>query len=219
MTNLYFVRHGKTYFNDYGKMQGWSDTPLLNESIELANKLGKNLREIPFDCVYSSDSGRVFETRRSILETYGEIKEKRVDARLREMNFGEAEGESVKDLMDTISQAHGYESFEATKDKISAIDRCNWIHQHHRYPSAESKQQFHHRVSSILDEIITEANKNNYKHVLVVSHGLTTLMLLECCGYKENVFTSFDNLSVSKVNVEYPDFDIEYVNNNSFLKR
>ncbi|MGN1284706.1 MAG: histidine phosphatase family protein, partial [Candidatus Limosilactobacillus intestinavium] len=27
-TNVYFIRHGETYFNCFARLQGWSDTPL-----------------------------------------------------------------------------------------------------------------------------------------------------------------------------------------------
>lgn len=60
--NVYLVRHGKTMFNTSRRVQGWSDTPLTNEGIEVAEFLGRGLREIPFDAVYTSDRGRTIET-------------------------------------------------------------------------------------------------------------------------------------------------------------
>lgn len=59
--NVYLVRHGKTMFNTSRRVQGWSDTPLTNEGIEVAEFLGRGLREIPFDAVYTSDRGRTIE--------------------------------------------------------------------------------------------------------------------------------------------------------------
>lgn len=51
--NVYLVRHGKTMFNTSRRVQGWSDTPLTNEGIEVAEFLGRGLRETPFDAIYT----------------------------------------------------------------------------------------------------------------------------------------------------------------------
>ena len=40
---FYFVRHGKTLFNLKGRMQGWCDSPLLDEGIQQA----KNVASAP----------------------------------------------------------------------------------------------------------------------------------------------------------------------------
>lgn len=45
---LYFVRHGRTLWNQEGRFQGASgDSPLLPESIETLKRLGQYLEEIP----------------------------------------------------------------------------------------------------------------------------------------------------------------------------
>ena len=45
---LYFVRHGRTVWNQEGRFQGASgDSPLLPESIDTLKKLGQYLKEIP----------------------------------------------------------------------------------------------------------------------------------------------------------------------------
>ena len=53
---LYFVRHGRTVWNQEGRFQGASgDSPLLPESIDTLKQLGQYLKEIPFNQIYSSD--------------------------------------------------------------------------------------------------------------------------------------------------------------------
>ncbi|PCZ88098.1 histidine phosphatase family protein, partial [Listeria monocytogenes] len=87
--NVYLVRHGKTMFNTSRRVQGWSDTPLTNEGIEVAEFLGRGLREIPFDAVYTSDRGRTIETAGIVLresnQAHLEINELRD---FREFGFG-----------------------------------------------------------------------------------------------------------------------------------
>lgn len=60
---LYFVRHGRTLWNQEGRFQGASgDSPLLPESIETLKRLGQYLKEIPFDQIYSSDLPRAVKS-------------------------------------------------------------------------------------------------------------------------------------------------------------
>ena len=48
---LYILRHGKTEWNRLGKVQGCVDIPLAEEGISLAAKVGRALKEVPFDPV------------------------------------------------------------------------------------------------------------------------------------------------------------------------
>lgn len=43
--SLYFVRHGQTYLNKNLRMQGWADTPLTPEGIEIVKESGRGLAE------------------------------------------------------------------------------------------------------------------------------------------------------------------------------
>ena len=50
---LYILRHGKTEWNRLGKVQGCVDIPLAEEGISLAAKVGRALKEVPFDLCLS----------------------------------------------------------------------------------------------------------------------------------------------------------------------
>jgi len=67
-TTVYFVRHGQTYFNRYNRMQGWADSPLTEQGILDADKVGQRLAQIKFDQAYCSDTGRARSTARLILK-------------------------------------------------------------------------------------------------------------------------------------------------------
>ncbi|WP_054950330.1 phosphoglycerate mutase family protein [Numidum massiliense] len=71
---LYVTRHGKTHFNTVRRVQGWSDTPLTDEGVRVAEQLGKGLKKenVHFDAAYSSDSGRARETARIVLDSIGQ---------------------------------------------------------------------------------------------------------------------------------------------------
>lgn len=65
---VYFARHGKTLFNTFDRVQGWADTPLTEEGVQVARYLGEGLKGIKFDSFYSSDAGRQRETMAVILK-------------------------------------------------------------------------------------------------------------------------------------------------------
>ena len=59
---FYYVRHGRTLFNEVGKMQGWSDSPLTEEGIANAYQAKKLLEDINFNHIYTSTSERCIDT-------------------------------------------------------------------------------------------------------------------------------------------------------------
>lgn len=85
-SRLWLVRHGATEWSEAGRLSGWTDVPLSPGGREQARRLGSRLAERAFDGVWSSDLGRAVETAR--LARGGA----RLDARLRELDFGELEG-------------------------------------------------------------------------------------------------------------------------------
>ena len=68
MTVIYLVRHGQTYFNRYNKMQGWSDSPLTQQGIHDAQRIGKIFENTRFSYIASSDAHRARQTAQIIIE-------------------------------------------------------------------------------------------------------------------------------------------------------
>jgi Fructose-2,6-bisphosphatase len=65
---IYLVRHGRTWFNRYNKMQGWSDTPLAPEGIEVAKQAAHALKDVDFAAAFSSDARRAIDTCKLIVD-------------------------------------------------------------------------------------------------------------------------------------------------------
>ena len=65
--NLIVVRHGKTYFNRYNKLQGWGNSPLTEAGIADAQRVGETLANVSFKAAYSSDTTRAMDTAKYIL--------------------------------------------------------------------------------------------------------------------------------------------------------
>ena len=51
---LYIVRHGKTYWNNERKIQGWADIDLTEEGRRVACESAEGMKDIPFDHIFSS---------------------------------------------------------------------------------------------------------------------------------------------------------------------
>ena len=71
MTTILLARHGETDWNRKGIWQGWADPPLNDAGRAQARRLADQLRETPFDAVYSSDLQRARETAELVAEPHG----------------------------------------------------------------------------------------------------------------------------------------------------
>lgn len=62
--HIYLIRHGETYFNSIGKIQGWCDSPLSEKGIAQAKRARQMIidKGIEFDAAYSSTQGRAMDT-------------------------------------------------------------------------------------------------------------------------------------------------------------
>lgn len=73
MTKLYFIRHGKTEWNQEGRFQGKDgDSPLLTESFKQIKLLGAALADVPFTHAFTSPIKRAVDTAELTLEAMGE---------------------------------------------------------------------------------------------------------------------------------------------------
>ena len=53
--SFYFIRHGRTLFNTQHKVQGWCDSPLVEEGVAAARAIGSKLAGVEFARAYASD--------------------------------------------------------------------------------------------------------------------------------------------------------------------
>lgn len=88
---IYLFRHGETDWNKAKRLQGQSDIPLNEFGRELAVKTAEALKDVRFDAAFSSPLCRASETAKIILA--GRETPLILDARLKEINFGEWEGQ------------------------------------------------------------------------------------------------------------------------------
>ena len=152
MLRLYITRHGETEWNTEKRMQGWKDSNLTQKGVENAIALGNRLKDVDFNCIYSSSSQRTIRTAELIRGN----RSIRIipDDNLREINLGEWEGKTSAEFEKLDKQGHKA-FFEAP----------------HLYvpKSGESYFQVRDRTEAVLNKIINENEKGN---VLIVTHAV-----------------------------------------------
>ncbi|BAK21696.1 histidine phosphatase family protein [Melissococcus plutonius] len=220
-TKLYIVRHGKTMFNTIGRTQGWSDTPLTKEGVEIIHYLGKGLKEIPFINAYSSDSGRAMQTAQIILGEHpaGSTIPYQTDARIREWCFGSLDGGYNGELWGVVPRILAFKNYDEMmthhityKELANAIieaDTANW---------AEPYSKIHERVWEGFKNIAHQTEKNGGGNTLVVSHGLTISFLLSLIDSTLPMQISLENGSVTTLLYAKDRFTIDKVNNIQYIK-
>lgn len=94
-TTIMLIRHGETEWNILGKFQGTTDIPLSDEGIRQAFLLKERLNN-DFDYIFSSPLKRAYETAKILCD--GSKKQVNIVEEIREINFGQWEGLTIKDI-------------------------------------------------------------------------------------------------------------------------
>jgi len=221
---LYILRHGKTLFNNEHRAQGWSDTPLTQEGIEVAEKAGRALQPVRFIAAWSSDSGRARETAALILAKQQKKPPLQERKGLREVFFGSFEGDTNKAMQTAAAIKGGYGSAAQMlvafdSGKLTILDVVNMIHAADPTGQAENYAQVAQRVTAAIEEIASQAQQQGGGKVLIVTHGMAIMTLLRELGDKTGTH-SLDNASLTKIRyTDSGEFIIEAINDLSYMQR
>ena len=154
---FWFVRHGQTLFNLFGRIQGQCDSPLSKKGIRDAERARDALRYVPFDKAFCSSLGRTEDTANIIAEPHGIIPKR--EKLLMERFAGELEGALVSDpAVNTV-----IERTRATGD---------WS-----MFGGENISDLKKRTRKALEEVVRQCQDGD--KVLVVSHGAFCLSMLD----------------------------------------
>lgn len=101
MTKLYFIRHGKTEWNNEGRFQGANgDSPLLPESYQQIELLGKHLQDIKFAHAFASPIKRARTTADETIRYLKQRPELTLQSGLVEFGMGVWEGKTFVDVQE-----------------------------------------------------------------------------------------------------------------------
>lgn len=147
------IRHGQTEHNNKRILQGHLDTELNASGQNEASLAGQRLKaELgSVDGIWSSDLKRCKQSLSAILkisELESNVKKLEYWKELRERSMGDLEGLSVQEAR----------SKALTENK-------------HFHDYGESRQEAVGRLNSAFDKIVDQSLKNDYKNIVIVSHG------------------------------------------------
>lgn len=216
---FYFMRHGETYFNLYGRMQGWSNAPLTPQGIRDVQRSGMGLADIHFDAIYSSDLQRTIDTAKIVLEENHYKDELNIIPmkEFREVRFGSFEGLDVKEVwpkvMEEIKLKHGLPK----GDQVEIREFLNTMKEIDPYHHAENYVEFWYRVESGLLKLLNR-HAGTDQNILVVCHGMTIRNLLHglIADYQET--DPLKNASVSIVKYQSGQFHLIAYNQTSHFQ-
>ncbi len=149
--SFYFLRHAETEHNQQGLCAGSQiDSFLTFQGIQQAQKLQEKIRHLEVDHVISSPLLRTRHTAAIATQALHPIM---IEPDLREWDLGDFEGAPVSDFVTTVDT----------------------LPSHVPLPNGESKSQLTKRVLNGLNRWLSTHGND----ILVVSHGLVFLALLE----------------------------------------
>ena len=162
---LYVLRHGKTSWNALRKVQGAADIPLAKEGIDLAEKVGENLKDVPFDLCFTSPLLRARQTAMLVLGRRAEQIPVISDKRIQEIDFGVLEGTQFKDEEGNVI---------SREMEVFFKDPQNFP----RPENGENISDILKRTREFWEEKINDPSLQD-KTILIASHGCAVRALLQ----------------------------------------
>lgn len=150
-TRILLVRHGETDWNDSGRIQGHSDTPLNAAGRQQAQRVAQRLAREPIRALYSSDLSRAFETATIMGVPLGLTVV--ASPRLRERQYGVWEGLTSAEIQMRYPEQFGI--WRARSTDFAP-------------PQGETRSEL---LTRALAELETIARRHVSEMVVVVTHG------------------------------------------------
>lgn len=221
---IYLVRHGKTFFNTTGQVQGFADSPLTDKGITQAKQVGKGLKDTKFDLAYSSDLGRQRNTAKLILAE-NEKKTPKLSEHdgFKEWNYGGFEGKTNAEMWTPIFEANDLKFDEDWTDYDKLVNKlgdegvADAIAESDPLKVAESYKDITKRGQAAMDKVVADAKKKKAKNVLIVSSGSMIPTLLEMLVPGEYQGEAIDNCSVTTLKYKDNNYSVAKINDTQYL--
>ena len=204
---LYFVRHGRTEWNEEGRIQGANgDSPLLESSIQQLEALGRHLSQTHFDAAYSSDLPRAVHTAQILLKQNQHPTSLQETPALREWQLGRLEGGKIVEL-----KALYPEEMKAFRHNLAEF--------HHDIFGAESVEETTQRTVNFIKSLKDKSGEA----ILIVGHGANlTASIRSLLGYKTEELRKNGGLTNASVTIlttdDFEHFYLETWNDTSYME-
>ncbi len=200
---IFVARHGQTPLNAVNCMQGQIDVELSELGKRQAEELKERLKEENFEHIYTSPLIRAYDTAKKASE-YHDCPFK-TDDRIKEMNFGEWEGNPI----------------EKVKSEGGEPAYYFWNEPHNFHiTTGETFYQLIDRVGDFLDMIVEE---HKGQKVLIVCHGMVVRAILTYVQNRD-VSEMYNNPPIRNASITVFDYDgknanIEVISDDSHITK
>lgn len=219
---IYLVRHGKTWFNTTGQVQGFADSQLTDDGKEQASIVGKGLSDMEFVSAYSSELGRQRNTAKLILaENNHAVPEIIEHDGFKEWNYGGFEGKTNEEMWNPVMNSYDLEFDEEWSDYAELVEIlgddgiADAIAEHDPLGAAETYDEITTRGKEAMNLVV---ENNQAGNVLIVSSGSMIPTLLEILVPGEYQGESIDNGSVTILKYKDGEYTLDVLGDTSYLK-
>ena len=214
---LLLVRHGLSSFNKERRIQGRDDlSNLSEEGHEQAQALGRSLKDVSIQAIYSSPLQRAAATTASLLETQGgQAPDPVFDDGLLEVDLEPWSGQTIDELMQGSTEAYKIWKQRPMELELQRRDGSSYK------PLPELMEQARGFISTLLERHPATGNDT----VLVVAHNaILRCLMLVLLEEPDHGFRRLrvDNTSLSVFNIRPgdngPQVQIECLNSTTHLQ-
>ncbi len=222
---LYIARHGKTLMNTLDMVQGWCDSPLTKEGVEVAEHLGRGLKDIHFRAAYCSTLRRTRQTAETVLKAKGQEGLQIVEKDgFKEAGFGSFEAGPNKIMWGNAALFLQYTSYEKMYEdivakKITYNEALDAIKKLDTMNLAEDANTLRLRTQSALKEVAEAEVEKGEGNILIIAHGMSILSMLGSLGGDKILKGHLDNAAVCKVIYQNGGFTVESMGDMSFVEK
>ncbi|MBF0648315.1 histidine phosphatase family protein [Dysgonomonas sp. GY75] len=222
---LYIARHGKTMMNTLDRVQGWCDSPLTKEGIDVARYLGYGMSDINFRTAYCSDLRRTVQTTKIVLGAKGQEDIPVIElAGLREACFGSFEADFNHHMWNSAALYLHHTSSESMikaimEKEISYREVLDAVKKLDKMGMAENFSQVEARTQESLLEIAKNESRYGDGNILVISHGMSILAMLLGLGGDKLFKKPLENAAVCKVIYQDGKFTVESMADMSYVEK
>ena len=157
LTKLILIRHGQSIWNAENRFTGWTDVELSDKGIKEAEDAGRELKDVKFDVIHTSNLIRAKRTAEIVLSANSASfdVETKIDWRLNERNYGSLQGQNKAET----AEKHGSEQVRIWRRSFDVAP-----------PDGESLEMTAKRtIPYFKEEIISDLEAG--MNVLVSAHG------------------------------------------------
>ena len=157
LTKLILIRHGQSIWNAENRFTGWTDVELSDKGIKEAEDAGRELKDVKFDVIHTSNLIRAKRTAEIVLSANSASfdVETKIDWRLNERNYGSLQGQNKAET----AEKHGSEQVRIWRRSFDVAP-----------PDGESLEMTAKRtIPYFKEEIIPDLEAG--MNVLVSAHG------------------------------------------------